>query len=30
MATELLDVAPEHRLESTAEAFERLPQPQPE
>jgi hydrogenase small subunit len=30
MATELLDVAPEHRLESTAEAFERAPRPQPE
>src|SRR5262245_20752237 len=30
MATELLDVAPEHRLESTAVVFEGLPQPQPE
>jgi hydrogenase small subunit len=29
MATQLLDVAPEHRLESTAEAFEGRPQPQP-
>jgi hydrogenase small subunit len=30
MATQLLDVAPEHRLESTADAFERGPRPQPE
>ncbi len=30
MATELLDVAPEQRLESTAEAFERAPRPQAE
>jgi hydrogenase small subunit len=30
MATELLDVAPEHRLESTAEVFEGLPRPQAE
>jgi len=30
MATELLDVTPEHRLESTADAFERAPRPQPE
>src|SRR2546426_1754654 len=30
MATELLDVAPEQRLESTAEVFERAPRPQPE
>ena len=30
MATELLDVTPEHRLESTADAFERAPRPQAE
>jgi len=30
MATELLDVAPEHRLESTAGAFQREPRPQAE
>jgi hydrogenase small subunit len=30
MATELVDVAPEQRLESTAEQFERTPRPAPE
>src|SRR5262249_42372966 len=30
MATELLEVAPEHRLESTADVFEQAPRPQAE
>src|SRR6267378_6228872 len=30
MTTQVLDVAPEHRLESTAEEHDRLPQPQQE
>src|SRR6266508_5857340 len=30
MATELLQVAPEQRLESTAEVFDRAPRPEPE
>ena len=30
MSTPVLDVAPEHRLESTAEAYDLIPKPQPE